>query len=154
MKKLITLKVNGIKYDLMVEPHRTLSEVLRDELKLKGTKVACGKGSCGSCTVLLDGKSVPSCLILAVLAQGKDILTIEGLADGDRLHPIQEAFIEHGAMQCGFCTPGMIMSAKALLDENPTPTEEEIRRAIVGNLCRCTGYVKIVESILAVAQKR
>lgn len=152
MKRLIQLRVNGELYEVAVHPHWTLLEVLREELDLTGAKKGCDAGDCGGCTVILDGKPVVSCLTLAVEADGRDILTIEGLAQNGQLHPIQNAFVEHGAIQCGFCTPGVIMSAKALLDENPNPTEEEVRRAIAGNLCRCTGYVKIVEAILAASQ--
>ncbi len=152
MKRLIQLRVNGELYEVAVHPHWTLLEVLREELDLTGAKKGCDAGDCGGCTVILDGKPVVSCLTLAVEADGRDILTIEGLAQNGQLHPIQNAFVEHGAIQCGFCTPGMIMSAKALLDENPNPTEEEVRQAIAGNLCRCTGYVKIVEAILAASQ--
>ena len=147
MKQLIELKVNGEIYEVAIDPHRTLLEVLRENLGLTGTKEACGMGDCGACTVLMDGKPVLSCLTLAMDVQGKDILTIEGLAREGELHPIQKAFVEHGAIQCGFCTPGMIMSAKALLDKNPRPTQEEIKKAISGNLCRCTGYIKIIEAI-------
>lgn len=150
MKQLMEFKVNGEHYEVAVKPNRTLLEVLREDLGLTGTKVGCNQGDCGSCTVLLDGKAVCSCLTLAVEAQGKEIITIEGLASNGQLHPIQQAFIDYFAIQCGYCTPGMIMSAKALLDENPDPTEDEVRRALQGNLCRCTGYVKIVEAILAV----
>jgi len=153
LKQLIELKVNGEAYEVAIEPRRTLLEVLREHLGLTGTKQGCNEGECGSCTVLMDGEPVNSCLVLAVEAKDKDILTIEGLAEGQKLHPLQEAFIKHGAFQCGFCTPGMILSAKALLDRNPQPTEEEIRRGISGNLCRCTGYVKIIEAIRAVAQR-
>lgn len=153
MKQLIKLKVNREEYEVAIEPRRTLLEVLRENLGLTGTKQGCNEGECGACTVLMDGQVVNSCLLLAVEAQDKDILTIEGLAEGQQLHPLQEAFIEHGAFQCGFCTAGMLLSAKALLDSNPQPGEEEIRRAISGNLCRCTGYVKIIEAIKAVAQK-
>lgn len=153
MKQLIELKVNGETYETAVEPRRTLLEVLRDNLGLTGAKKACDTGDCGACTVIMDGKPVVSCLVLAIEAQGKDILTIEGLARNGKLHPLQQAFVEHGAIQCGFCTPGMILSAKALLDENPKPSEAEVRRAIAGNLCRCTGYTKIVEAILAASQK-
>ena len=153
MKQLVKFSVNGEEYEVAIEPRRTLLEVLRENLCLTGTKQGCNEGECGACTVLIDGEPVNSCLVLAVEAQDKDILTIEGLAEGQQLHPIQEAFIEHGAFQCGFCTSGMILSAKALLDRNPQPTEEEIRRGISGNLCRCTGYVKIIEAIKAVAQK-
>ena len=155
MKRLIELKVNGESYDVAVKPNRTLLEVLREELGLTGTKEGCDAGDCGTCTVLLDGKPVPSCLVLAVDAQGKDILTIEGLANGPELHPIQKAFVDHGATQCGFCSPGMILTGKALLDRNPNPSEAEVRKAISGNLCRCTGYVKIIEAIMiAAAQGR
>ena len=147
----IGLTVNGTLYELGVQPWETLLEVIRDKLGLTGTKEGCGLGECGACTVIMDGKTVNSCLVLAVEADGKQITTIEGLADGDKLHPIQEAFITVGGLQCGFCTPGMIMSAKALLDENPHPSEDEIRRGIAGNLCRCTGYTKIIESITSAA---
>lgn len=152
MKQEIELKVNGELFKVEVEPRRTLLEVLRENLGLTGTKEACNKGDCGACTVLIDGKPVLSCLTLAIEVQGKDILTIEGLAKGYELHPIQQAFVDHGAIQCGFCTPGMIMSAKALLDKNPNPTEGEIRDGISGNICRCTGYLKIVEAIQEVAK--
>jgi len=146
-KSLITITVNDRQYDLAVPPHRTLLQVLREDLGLTGAKHGCGLGECGACTVLVDGTPVNSCLMLAVQAHGCKVTTIEGLAPEGRLHPIQEAFVEHGAIQCGFCTPGMILSAKALLDRNPRPTEGEIRSAISGNLCRCTGYQKIVEAI-------
>ena len=145
----IVLNVNRVNYKIEIEPQRTLVEVLRETLGLTGTKKSCNEGECGACTVLMDGKPVASCLVLAVDAQGKEILTIEGLSEGEKLHPVQEAFLKHGAIQCGFCTPGMVMSAKALLDENPNPTPAEVRRAISGNLCRCTGYQQIVDSILA-----
>ncbi len=152
MKQLVTLRVNGETYELPVDVRRTLLEILRDELSLTGTKEGCDTGDCGACTVLLDGVPIASCLTLAVEAQGKEISTIEGLARGGQLHPLQRAFIDHGAIQCGFCTPGIIMSAKALLDKNPQPTEAEAREAISGNYCRCTGYTKIVEAILATSQ--
>jgi carbon-monoxide dehydrogenase small subunit len=145
----ITLKVNGIRYTVDVKPQRTLVEVLRETLGLMGTKKSCNEGECGACTLLMDGKPVVSCLVLAIDAQGKEILTIEGLSQGENLHPIQEAFLKHGGIQCGFCTPGMVMSAKAFLDEHPKPTETEVRKAISGNLCRCTGYQQIVDSIMA-----
>ena len=148
MKHVITLKVNGDPYEVAVDSWRTLNEVLRDDLRLTGTKLGCGDGDCGACTVLLDGRSVLSCLTLAVAADGCDVRTVEGLAAGrERLHPIQDAFIANGAIQCGYCTPGMVMSAKALLDENPNPSEHEIKLGISGNLCRCTGYVKIVDAV-------
>ena len=150
-KQLIQLRVNGEDHDVVVSPNETLVEVLRDRLELTGAKMGCGEGACGTCTVLLDGKPVRSCLTLAVEVQGKEIVTIEGLAEGAKLHPVQEAFMEHGAIQCGFCSPGMILTGKALLDENPHPTEEEVRRAISGVVCRCTGYAKIVEAIMAAA---
>lgn len=153
MKQLMEFKVNGERYQVAVEPNRTLLEVLGENLDLTGPKMGCNQGDCGACTVLLDGMAVCSCLTLAVEAQNKEIVTIEGLASNSQLHPIQQAFIAHHAVQCGYCTPGMIMSAKALLDKNPDPTEEEIRRALQGNLCRCTGYVKIVEAILAAKEK-
>ena len=153
MKQIIVLNVNDEFYEAAVEPHRTLLEVLRDTLGLTGTKKGCDEGECGSCTVIIDGEAVLSCLLLAVEAQGKRITTIEGLAKDGQLHPLQQAFIDHGAIQCGFCTPGLILSAKALLDRNPKPTEVEVREAIAGNLCRCTGYVKIVEAIQAASQK-
>jgi len=151
-KRIIQLTVNDEDYDLMVTPNRTLLEVLRNDLSLTGAKEGCGEGACGMCTVLLDGQPVRSCLTLAVEAQGKAITTIEGLAEGNKLHPIQQAFLEHGAIQCGFCSPGMILITKALLDENPHPTEQEAREVISGNVCRCTGYAKIVEAMLAAAE--
>lgn len=152
MKQEIELKVNGELLTTQVEPRRTLLEVLREALGLTGTKEMCNKGDCGGCTVLIDGKPVLSCLTLAIEVQGKDILTIEGLSNGYKLHPIQQAFVDHGAIQCGFCSPGFIMSAKALLDRNPNPTEEEIKEGISNNICRCTGYVKIIEAIDAAAK--
>lgn len=151
-KRIIQLMVNGEEYDAVILPNRTLLEVLRDNLSLTGTKEGCGEGACGMCTVLLDGQPVRSCLTLAVEVQGKAISTIEGLAGGDKLHPVQQAFVEHGAIQCGFCSPGMILVTKALLDENPHPTEREAREAISGNVCRCTGYAKIVEAMLKAAE--
>ncbi|WP_319524234.1 (2Fe-2S)-binding protein [uncultured Desulfosarcina sp.] len=148
MKHDIRLTVNGDTYCLAVEPWRTLNEVLREDLNLTGTKLGCGSGDCGACTVLVDGKSVSSCLTLAVEMDGREILTVEGLApSGEDLHPIQESFIEKGAIQCGFCTPGMEISALNLLKANPRPDDTEIRTAISGNLCRCTGYNKIVDAI-------
>ncbi len=151
MKKQISLTVNGREHTLFVEPRRTLLDTLRYDLRLTGTKEGCGDGNCGSCTILMDGQAVNSCLVLAVEADCHTILTIEGLAQDGKLHPLQQAFIDEGAVQCGFCTPGMIMNAKAVLDVNPHPTEEQVRLAISGNLCRCTGYDKIVRAILKVA---
>lgn len=148
-RRLIELKVNGESREVLVEPRTTLLQVLREDLGLTGTKQGCNTGDCGACTVLIDNHPVLSCLTLAIEAQGKEILTIEGLNQQGGLHPLQQSFIDHYAVQCGFCTPGMILSAKALLDRNSHPTEEEVREAISGNLCRCTGYVKIVEAILA-----
>jgi carbon-monoxide dehydrogenase small subunit len=148
----ITLLVNDREYRLNVESDALLIDVLRDELGLTGTKKGCGTGDCGACTIILDGKAVTSCLLLAVAVEGKSITTIEGLEKNGKLHPIQEAFIEHGAIQCGFCTPGMILTAKTLLEDNPIPSEAEIRAGIAGNLCRCTGYAKIVEAIQAAAK--
>lgn len=151
----VALKVNGDSYDLLIPPSRTLLEVLREDLSLTGTKRSCQEGQCGACTVLLDGRAIYSCLFLAVEAQGKEILTIEGLARSTgALHPIQKAFVETGAVQCGFCTPGLIMAAKSFLDEHPAPSEEEVRRATVGHLCRCTGYFQIIEAVLAAARAR
>jgi carbon-monoxide dehydrogenase small subunit len=152
MKQNIVLKVNGIQHKINVETHRTLVEVLRDTLGLTGTKKSCNEGECGACTVLMDGKPVASCLVLAVAAQGKEITTIEGLSHGEKLDPVQEAFVKHTAIQCGFCTPGMVMAAKAFLDETPKPTSAEVRKAIAGNLCRCTGYQQIVDAIMAAAE--
>jgi carbon-monoxide dehydrogenase small subunit len=152
VKRDLELKVNGEDYSLEVEPHRTLLEVIRNDLGLTGTKLGCGGGECGACTVILDGKAVKSCLMLALDARGKEIWTIEGLSRVGDLHPLQRAFVELGAIQCGFCTPGMIMASKALLDENPQPSEQEIKDALAGNLCRCTGYVKILEAVLSVAR--
>jgi carbon-monoxide dehydrogenase small subunit len=139
--------VNGTPQELYVPAQRTLAEVLREELDLFGVKQGCGEGECGACTVLLDGVPVSSCLVLAVEASGCEVTTIEGVADAEGLHPLQQSFVEHGAVQCGFCTPGMILSAKALLDETPDPTEYQIRRALSGNLCRCSGYQKIVDAV-------
>lgn len=153
-KQLIRLKVNGAEHELSIYPNMTLLSVLRDELGLTGAREGCQEGSCGACTVLVDGKAVRSCLLLAMDAEGKDIITIEGLAEDGQLHPMQQSFVDHGAIQCGFCSPGMILTAKALLDENPNPAEDEIRKAISGNLCRCTGYVNIIEAIMAVAKKQ
>ena len=150
--KEIKFILNNKPYELRVKPWQTLLEVIREDLKLTGTKEGCGEGECGSCTVIMGGKTVNSCLVPAAEANNQNIMTIEGLADGENLDPIQEAFLNHSGMQCGFCTPGMIMSAKALLGENPDPSEEEIREGIAGNFCRCTGYTKIIESIRAASE--
>ncbi|MDP2645704.1 MAG: (2Fe-2S)-binding protein [Desulfobacterales bacterium] len=154
MELAIRLQVNGETYEINVEAHRTLLEVLRENLGLTGTKKGCDEGECGACTVLMDGSPVSSCLVLAFKAIGKKIVTIEGLAQNGRLHPLQQAFWDHSAFQCGFCTPGVIMAAKGLLDEVPNPTEHEIKQGIAGNLCRCTGYTKIIEAIQAVSQEQ
>jgi carbon-monoxide dehydrogenase small subunit len=151
MTKLIRLKVNGQERQVEVEPRQTLLDALRNGLGLTGTKEGCGTGNCGSCTVLLNGKAVNSCLVFAVEAVGQEITTIEGLSEEGNFHPLQQAFIDEGAVQCGFCTPGMILTAKAFLDSNPHATEAQVRLAIAGNLCRCTGYDKIVRAILKVA---
>lgn len=150
----IILSVNGEEYELQVIPTETLADVLREKLGLTGTKIMCNEGECGSCTVLMDGKPVLSCLLLAVECEGKDILTIEGLADPatGELHPIQRTFVERSGMQCGVCTPGMILTAKALLDDNSKPTEDEVREALAGNLCRCGNYKRITECVLAAAE--
>jgi len=152
MKQIANFIVNGKTYEIAVEPHMLLVEVLRDELGLTGTKHSCGIGHCGACTVLIDGVPTLSCLTPALTVKGKNITTIEGLAEGTTLHPIQRAFIDYGAIQCGYCTPGMILTAKALLDRNASPTREEVKQALSGNLCRCTGYVKIVDAVLAAAE--
>lgn len=155
MKKMpAVFKVNGDAYEVMVDTHALLVEVLRDELGygFKGVHESCGSGDCGACTVLVDGESVLSCVALAVAARDKEITTIEGLAKGNQLDPLQKSFVEHGALQCGYCTPGMILSAKGLLQENPSPSEGEIREALAGNLCRCTGYNKIIQAVLAAAK--
>jgi carbon-monoxide dehydrogenase small subunit len=151
-KHTIHITVNGKFYELEVESRRRLVEILRDNLGLTGTKTACEANVCGSCTVLLDGKSVHSCTILAVQADGKEIRTIEGASEEKQLHPVQQAYLNHLGYQCGFCTPGMIMASIALLEENPNPSSEEVRLGLTGNICRCTGYVKIVESVLAATE--
>lgn len=153
MKHLIQLTINGRTHDLVVPPHSTLLEILRDDLGLTGTKRGCDLGACGACTVILDGRPVSSCLTLAVEAVGQEILTIEGLAVGGQLHPVQQAFVEHGAVQCGFCTPGLVLVAKVLLDEEPEPSEEAIREALSGNVCRCTGYVKVFDAVRAASRR-
>lgn len=154
MTKRINLKINGRNHIVDVEPHHTLLYVIREKLDLRGTKEGCGTGDCGACTVIMGGQAVNSCLILAYQADGSEITTIEGLMKDGKVHEIQQAFVDYGAIQCGFCSPGMIMSAKALLDQNPSPTEKEIRTAIAGNLCRCTGYSKIIEAIKSVGNER
>ena len=153
MHHLINLKINGETYKINIKPNTLLLDLIRDEIGLTGTKRGCDTGECGACTVLMDGKPVNSCLVLAVEADGKNILTIEGLAENGELHPLQEAFIEEGAVQCGFCTPGMLLSAKAVLEVNSNPQEEEIKKAIAGNLCRCTGYTKIIKAIIIATEK-
>lgn len=152
-KTILKMTVNGEPVEVAVNPAWTLLRVIREELGLTGTKEGCGSGDCGACTVLLEGKTVNSCLVLALQAEGKEVRTVEGLGTEENLDPLQESFIEYGAVQCGFCTPGMLISARALLDKNPHPTTEEIKVAISGNLCRCTGYVKIIQAIEIVAQE-
>ena len=152
MERIVHLNINNERYEVIVRPRESLLDVLRNKLGLTGTKIGCNEGDCGACTVIMNGRIVNACLVFAVEAEGQTIMTIEGLAQGPELHPLQQAFIHYGGFQCGYCTPGMLLSAKALLDENPDPTEEEIRRGISGNLCRCTGYAKIVESIREAAQ--
>lgn len=152
MKQQIELKVNGQIYEIEIQPWKTLVDVLRDQLYLTGTKVSCNEGHCGACTVIIDGEAVNACLMLAMEAQGKEILTIEGLSEGGDLHPIQESFVTYGAVQCGFCTPGMIMATKAYLERNPAPSDEDLKKALAGHLCRCTGYVQIIEAVRAAAE--
>ena len=154
MKHILKLQVNGEEFEVLSEVNKTLLEVLREDLGLTGTKRGCDLGACGACTVLIDGKPRLSCLTLGAAVQGKKIITIEGLAEEAKLHPLQKAFVEKGAIQCGFCTPGMILTAKAFLEENPHPSEGEVKEAISGNICRCTGYVKIVEAILSVSENQ
>lgn len=151
-REVLHFTVNGSPVEVFTQSNRTLLEVLREEVGLTGTKEGCGTGDCGACTVIVEGRTVTCCCMLAMEAEGKEVITIEGLAQDGELHPVQRAFIEYGALQCGFCIPGMILSAKVLLDQIPHPTEHEIRRGIAGNLCRCTGYTKIVEAIAAAAQ--
>jgi carbon-monoxide dehydrogenase small subunit len=153
MKKVIELNINGDTHDLLVSPNHTLLEVLREKLGLMGTKRGCDLGACGACTVLINGEAYLSCIMLAVDAVGKEIVTIEGLAAGGDLHPLQNAFIDQGALQCGFCTPGMILTAEAILTEDEYPTEDVIKKKMAGNLCRCTGYKKIVEAVMSVNEK-
>ena len=152
MERIIHLNINNEDYDVIAQPGESLLDLLRNKLHLTGTKKGCNEGDCGACTVILGGRAVNACLVLAMEAEGQKILTVEGLAQGPEMHPLQKSFIKYGGFQCGFCTPGMLLSAKALLDENPNPTDEEIRQGISGNLCRCTGYAKIVESIREAAR--
>ena len=152
MKKPLQLTVNGDLRQVLVEPYYSLLDALRDDIHLTGTKKGCDEGDCGACTVFLDGKPVTSCMVLAHSAHDSEVTTIEGLANLEELHPVQQAFVDHGGLQCGFCIPGLIMSATALLQENPTPSEEDVRFGIGGNLCRCTGYSKVVEAVLAAAE--
>jgi carbon-monoxide dehydrogenase small subunit len=154
MKKTIRLSINRQTHTVEVPPHWTLLDMLRNKLGLLGTKRGCDKGDCGTCTVLVNGKPVNACLYLAVRADGKDVLTVEGLETDEGLHPLQKAFLEKGAVQCGFCTPGMLMAAVSLLHENPNPTEEDVRVAISGNLCRCTGYQHIIDAVLLASERR
>ena len=151
MKQAIALNINGDPYELLVSPNQTLLEVLRDKLGLMGTKRGCDLGACGACTVLIDGEAYLSCIMLAVDAAGRNITPIEGLGEKGELDPLQKAFIDKGALQCGFCTPGMILTAKSVLNEDPHPTEEDIKHKMAGNLCRCTGYTKIIEAVASVA---
>lgn len=153
MEVEVAFRLNGRDTRVRVRPDTLLVDILRDHLGLTGTKLGCGTGECGACTVLLNGRPVNSCLVLGVRVNGQEVTTIEGLSDGDRLHPVQRAFLQHGAVQCGYCTPGMIMSAVALLSKNPRPSDGEIRQAIAGNLCRCTGYVKISTAIRAAGEE-
>jgi carbon-monoxide dehydrogenase small subunit len=153
VKQIVQLKVNGLAHEVAVEPHHTLLEVLRRDFKLFGAREGCGIGMCGACTVLVEGKPVSSCLMLAALAQDHDILTIEGLAENGELHPVQQAFVDYNAFQCSYCTPGFILTTKALLEEQPNPSGEEVRAYLAGNLCRCGSYVKIEQAVLAAARR-
>jgi len=154
LKRILSLNVNGNNYEIAINPWQTLLDVLRDELGLIGTKRGCGIGTCGACTVIIDGKAILSCLTLALECEGRSITTIEGISSAESLHPIQKAFIENGAVQCGFCTPGIIMTSKALLDENPHPDDDEIRDALSGTFCRCTGHIKIMEAVKKVSESK
>jgi carbon-monoxide dehydrogenase small subunit len=151
MKHAMRLTINAEPYEVLVEPYSSLLDLLRDQLQLTGTKRGCDEGDCGACTVLLQGKTATSCMVLALDARDKEIVTVEGLARGEKLHPVQEAFVTYGGVQCGYCTPGLIMSAVGLLRENPNPTEEDVRFGLGGNLCRCTGYAKVIQAILKAA---
>jgi len=152
-KLALTLTINGQRHEVLTEPHRTLLDVLRADLGLTGTKENCLEAECGVCTVLVDGRAVNACILLAAQCQGREVLTIEGLGRDGQLHPLQRAFIDHGAVQCGYCIPAMILSAKAYLDEYPSPSEGQVREALAGNLCRCTGYQKIMDAVLAAARE-
>ncbi len=150
----IALTLNGDQHELDIDPRQTLLEVLRDELELRGTHLGCDSGDCGACTVLLDGEPVPSCLVLAADADGREVVTVEGLLQNGEPHPVQKAIVAHGGIQCGYCTPGMVVSSVALLNRNPNPTEIQVREAIAGNLCRCTGYQKIVQAVLSIHNEK
>lgn len=152
-KMILEFRLNGEEVEILVSPDEILLDVLRDRFNFTGTKKGCGKGECGACTVIINGNAVNSCMLPAMKAMGKDVQTIEGIGTPENLHPLQQTFIEEGAIQCGFCTPGMIMSSKALLDNNQSPTREEIKEAISGNICRCTGYVKIEQAVLSAANR-
>jgi len=153
MKRIVQITINGVSREVAVPANRTLLDLLRDDLDLTGTKLGCGEGDCGACTVLLDGEPVNACLVLAAEAEGREVTTIEGLANGSLLHPVQQAFVDVGAVQCGYCTPGMVLVAAALVGRNPSPTESDVRHAISGNFCRCTGYQKIVEAVLTASAR-
>jgi carbon-monoxide dehydrogenase small subunit len=153
MKRIVRITINGLLREVAVPANRTLLDLLREDLDLTGTKHGCGEGDCGACTVLLDGEPVNACLILAAEAEGREVTTIEGLADGSLLHPVQQAFVDAGAVQCGYCTPGMVLVAAALVARKPSPTESDVRHAISGNFCRCTGYQKIVEAVLTASAR-
>jgi len=153
MKRIVRITINGLLREVAVPANRTLLDLLREDLDLTGTKLGCGEGDCGACTVLLDGEPVNACLVLAAEAEGREVTTIEGLADGSLLHPVQQAFVDAGAVQCGYCTPGMVLVAAALVARNPSPTELDVRHAISGNFCRCTGYQKIVEAVLTASAR-
>jgi len=153
-KHLLTVTVNGRRQEVAVEPRWTLLEMVREELRLSGSKEGCGTGDCGACSMIVDGRLVTSCLMLAAQADGREVMTVEGLTTNGQLHPVQQAFIDAGGVQCGFCTPGMIMAAKSLLDRNPQPSLEQVREGLAGNLCRCTGYAKIYEAVMLAAGKQ